>query len=76
MNDYRSIFTEGLWGNNVAFVQNASGRQPHAEAVGAAGGDCHGRAHGQQLGEDDVAVPQAVLHDAAVVFAHRWLLNR
>ena len=21
MNDYRSIFTEGLWGNNVAFVQ-------------------------------------------------------
>ena len=21
MNDYRSIFTEGLWGNNVVFAQ-------------------------------------------------------
>ncbi|MPN37136.1 hypothetical protein SDC9_184652 [bioreactor metagenome] len=41
--------------------------QPHAQAVGAAGGYRHGRTQRQHLGEDDVLLPEAVLDDGSVV---------
>ena len=45
-------------------------RQAHAEAVGAAGGDRHGRAQTEQLGKNDIVVPQAVRHDLSIVLSH------
>jgi hypothetical protein len=53
---------------NIGRDQHRRGRQPHAEAVGAAGGDGHRRTEGEHLGEDDVLQPEAVLQGLNELF--------